>query len=134
MRFWERFRRFWFGRNGADQLYQLMMWVSLVLLLVNLFLGSLLLSLLELVILGLATYRLLSRNIYRRQLENQAFLRLIGGVKNQFKLMRNRFRDRKTHIYRKCPSCRRMLRLPKIAKGKHTVCCPCCGNRFQTNV
>ena len=32
-----------------------------------------------------------------------------------------------------CPACRKVLRLPKI-KGAHTVCCPCCGKKFQLKV
>lgn len=134
MRLREKLWRFWSGRNGADQLYQLLMWLVLILMIVNLFVGSWIFSLFNLAVLGYATFRLLSRNISGRQRENQAYLRLLAGVKGKFKLCRNRFRDRKTHIYRKCPACHRMLRLPKINRGVHTVCCPCCGNRFQTNV
>ena len=65
--------------------------------------------------------------------ENRAFLRFFGKIRGWFVLQKNRFRDRKTHIYRKCPGCRRTLRLPKI-KGDHTVCCPCCGKKFQVKV
>ena len=133
MKFRERFWRFRSGRNGADQLYQLLMWVILVLMVINLFVGSLIFWFVNLALLGYATFRLLSRNLYRRQRENQAYLRLLSRIKGWFVLNKNRIRDRKTHIYRKCPSCRRVLRLPKI-KGMHTVCCPCCGHRFQTKV
>ncbi len=133
MKFRERFWRFWNGRNGADQLYQLLMWVILALMLINLFVGSLIFWLFNLALLGYATFRLLSRNLYRRQRENQAYLKLLSRIKGWFVLNKNRVRDRKTHIYRKCPSCRRVLRLPRI-KGSHTVCCPCCGHRFQTKV
>ena len=67
-------------------------------------------------------FRMFSRNVIKRRRENEAFCGF-------FKLLRNRLRDRKTHVYRKCPSCRAVLRLPR-AKGKHTVVCPRCGNRF----
>ncbi len=67
-------------------------------------------------------FRMFSRNLVKRRRENEVFCGF-------FKLRRNRFRDRKTHIYRKCPSCHAVLRLPK-AKGKHTVICPRCKNRF----
>ena len=68
-------------------------------------------------------YRIFSRNIQKRRQENEKFCGF-------FKLIRNRFRDRKTHVYRKCPKCKAVLRLPK-AKGKHTVVCPRCKNRFE---
>ncbi len=70
-----------------------------------------------------ALFRMLSRNIAKRRRENERFCGF-------FKLRRNKIRDRKTHIYRKCPSCKAVLRLPR-AKGKHTVICPCCKNRFE---
>ena len=133
MKFRERFIRFWYGRNGADQLYQLMMWISLILATGNLFVQSWILNVAVLLLIGLATYRLLSKNLYRRQKENLFYLGVLSKVKGWLKLLKNRFRDRKTHVYRKCPNCKNMLRLPKI-KGAHTVCCPCCSNRFGINV
>lgn len=67
--------------------------------------------------------RMFSRNIAKRRRENEKFCGF-------FKLWKNKIRDRKTHVYRKCPSCKAVLRLPK-AKGKHTVVCPRCKNRFE---
>lgn len=133
MKFRERLYRFWIGRNGADTLYQVTVWGILILAVVNLFLRNLIILALEFALLIWATFRCLSRNIPARQRENRGFLRIIGAVRGWFVLQKNRLRDRKTHIYRKCPSCRKMLRLPKI-KGDHTVCCPCCGKRFQIKV
>ena len=67
--------------------------------------------------------RMFSRNIVKRRAENEKFVGF-------FKRWKNKFSDRKTHVYRKCPSCKAVLRLPK-AKGKHNVVCPRCKNRFQ---
>ena len=133
MRFRDRFWKFWYGRNGADQLYQCLMWTCLGLLMLNMFLGSVIIYILEIGLLSWATYRAMSRNIYQRQRENQAFLRFFSRIRNWFRLMGNRWRDRKTHIYKKCPKCKNTLRLPKI-KGSHTVCCPCCSDRFKIDV
>ena len=71
----------------------------------------------------------MSRNIPKRRAENARFVGF-------FKLRRNKWKDRKTHVYRKCPTCHAILRLPKIkgkekGKGKHTVCCPRCANKFE---
>ena len=68
-------------------------------------------------------FRMFSKNIGKRRRENEKFCGF-------FKLQRNKFRDRKTHVYRKCPTCKAILRLPK-SKGKHTVLCPRCKNRFS---
>lgn len=133
MKFHERLYRFWRGRNGSDTLYRITVWVILILAVVNLFLRSLILTGVTLALLIWSTFRCFSRNIPARQRENRAVLRFFGGIRNWFVLMKNKFRDRKTHIYRKCPACRKVLRLPKI-KGDHTVCCPCCGKKFQLKV
>ena len=133
MRFRDRLWRFWSGRNGADQLYQVMMWTCLGLMLLNLFLGSVWIYLAETALLAWATYRALSRNIYKRQKENRAFLSFFARIGKWFKLRKNRWKDRKTHVYKKCPKCKNYLRLPRI-KGSHTVCCPCCNHRFGVDV
>ena len=125
--------RFWSGRNGADQLYQCMMWICLGLAIVNLFFGSIWIYGVELALLGAATYRLFSKNLSRRRQENQAFLKFFSRIGKWFKRLGNRWRDRKTHVYKKCPSCKNYLRLPRIS-GAHTVCCPCCANRFGVEI
>ena len=122
-----------YGRYGMDKLYHVLMWTAIILMVVNLFVGSLLIYLAELALLFWAMFRVFSRNIYKRQRENQVFLRFFGRIGGWFKLQRNRFRDRKTHVFRKCPSCKNQLRLPRV-KGKHTVNCPCCHQRFETKV
>jgi len=74
-------------------------------------------------LIGFTFFRMMSKNITKRRAENQKFTGF-------FKLGRNKWRDRKTHVYRKCPSCKVVLRLPK-SKGKHNVVCPKCRNRFE---
>ena len=127
------FWRFWSGRNGADQLYQFMMWICMGLVILNLFLSNVWIYGAIMLLLGLATYRGLSRNIAKRQKENQAFLAFFAGIGKWFRRLRNKWKDRKTHVYKKCPKCKNYLRLPRI-KGAHTVCCPCCAHRFGVNV
>ena len=133
MRKYRGMGRFFSGRNGADQLYQCMMWFCLGLVILNLFFGSVWIYGLELLLLGWATYRALSRNIEKRQRENQAFLNFFSRIGKWFRRLGNRWRDRKTHVYKKCPKCKNYLRLPRI-KGSHTVCCPCCTHRFGVNI
>ena len=68
-------------------------------------------------------FRMFSKNIEARRRENERFC-------NFWKLRKNKRRDRKTHVYRKCPACKVVLRLPR-KKGKHTVVCPKCARRFD---
>ena len=76
------FGKFFYGRNGADQLYQVMMWTCLLLLIANMFFGSIVLYILEIALLLFATYRALSKNLYQRQKENRAFLRFLPISEN----------------------------------------------------
>ncbi len=125
--------QFMYGRNGVDTLYHVLMWTAIVLMLVNIFVRSWIISIVEMVILVYAMFRFFSRKVYKRQRENQVFIRFFAGIKKWFRYRKSKFRDRKTHIYRKCPSCRNRLRLPKV-KGRHTVNCPCCQKRFDVKV
>ncbi len=129
----ERIARFMAGRYGIDRLYHFLLVLCFILIVVNLFVGSIIISALEFALLIYATWRVLSRNVYKRQKENLAFLKIIEKPTAFFKLIKCKWRDRKTHVYRKCPSCKNNLRLPK-QKGKHTVVCPCCRNRFDVKI
>ena len=119
-----------YGRNGYDTLAKTLLWVYLAVFItyavVSLFVDSVLLyvayMILSLWIVIYILFRVMSRNVTKRRAENQRFC-------DFFKLKRNKWRDRKTHVYRKCPSCKAVLRLPK-AKGKHSVVCPRCKDRF----
>ncbi len=123
--------RFMYGRNGYDTLNKSLLWiyigVLLVYMIVSIFVQSALFYVLYLIfttaLFVYIIFRTMSRNLAKRRLENERFC-------NFFKLRRNKFRDRKTHVYRKCPSCHAMLRLPK-KKGKNTVVCPRCKNKFD---
>ncbi len=130
-KFKNRLQRFFYGRYGYDTLGKTLLWVYVGILLIYtviaLFVPDPLLYVLYLLLsTALFVYiifRVMSRNIEKRRRENERFCRF-------FKMRRNRFRDRKTHVYRTCPRCHATLRLPK-AKGVHTVVCPRCRERFE---
>ena len=125
--------RMMYGRYGIDKIYHVLMLTAIVLMVVNFFVGSIWISIVELALLVWAMFRFFSKNIYKRQRENQAFTRFFGRIGSWFKLQKNRFCHRKTHVFRKCPFCKNQLRLPK-QKGKHTVNCPCCHQKFETKI
>ncbi len=123
--------RFMYGRYGIDTLSKVMLWVYmgwiLCLTLISLFVDSIWFSLFyyasTIAMACWMFFRMFSRNIAARRRENDRFCGF-------FKLRRNKFRDRKTHVYRKCHACGAVLRLPK-SKGKHYVVCPRCNKRFE---
>ena len=129
--FKNRFYRFFYGRYGYDTLSKALLFAYAAILIIHMILSLFIESpfyylayfLLSLSLIITVFFRTLSRNIAKRRAENQKFC-------NFFKLIRNKFRDRKTHVYRKCPKCSAVLRLPK-AKGKHSVVCPKCKNKFN---
>ena len=125
--------RFMYGRNGNDGICLVLLWtylalwiLSIVFSIFSLDLLKVTASVLQYVILFYWIFRVFSRNVTKRRLECDRFF---GFFRNR----RNRFRDRNTHVYRKCPRCRAMLRLPR-KKGQHTVCCPACRERFSVRI
>ncbi len=133
MRFKDRLIRFMYGRYGADELYKFLTVLFYILFVINLFVRSYLISLLVFALLIYMTFRVFSKNIYRRRAENEKYMKIKNAVSSFFKLQRDRWRDRKTHIYKRCPHCNAVLRFPK-KKGKHSARCPKCSNSFDVKV
>ena len=131
--FRERLIRFMSGRNGKDKLGSFIFGSCLVLVILNLFLELAAITIIETLLLIYGIFRFMSRNIYKRQEENRKFCKFFSSIKGFFTLTKNKFRDRKTHVYRKCPKCKSNLRLPK-SKGEHTVRCPRCTERFDVKI
>ena len=129
----ERLARFMAGRYGIDRLYYFIIAIYFILTVTNVFIKSVTIFVIETVLLFYAIYRIMSRNIYKRQQENEKFIRIFEKPKKFINLQKCKKRDRKTHVYKKCPSCRNNLRLPR-EKGKHTVVCPCCKHRFDVKI
>ncbi|MBE6798905.1 MAG: hypothetical protein E7525_03920 [Ruminococcaceae bacterium] len=124
---------FMYGRYGVDKLYWALLAVWIVLSVVNAFVGSVLLWVLETAVAGFAFFRVLSRNIYRRQTENAKFLKISAGIKSGCSLSFQRVRDIFKKRYRRCKTCKSVLRLP-IKRGTNTVRCPKCGNAFKVTI
>lgn len=129
----ENLARMMMGRYGMDTLGRVLFVVSMILYFINLLTGSVTLVLLELVLLGWMFYRFFSRSTNKRSMENRKFLAFFGRVKRWLLLQKNKWKYRKTHVYRKCPHCQMVLRLPR-QKGEHEVKCPGCASRFHVKV
>ena len=74
----QRFAKWMMGRNGMDALNRLLSVLTLILLIVSMFVHGYAARILwSLAVLGLIVvyFRMLSRNVYRRQQENGAYLR-----------------------------------------------------------
>ena len=113
--------RFMAGRYGTDKLNSAILWTGVIVVIIAIFIPSplfnLLLHMAAYALMGIALFRTFSRNTYKRYRENRRFLMLIGRLK-----------DRK-HRYFECPRCRQPVRVPK-GKGKISISCPKCGEKF----
>ena len=136
MRFLETLNRFFYGRyamHGIDSLNRLLAIISIALAVINLFLGSLALYIIQTSLIFWMFFRLLSRNIPARISENEVLKRFYKNVKKFFSIFKRRFKERKTHIYKTCPNCKAKLRFCRI-KGTHNACCPKCKKNFTVKV
>ena len=127
------FLRFMTGRYGPDAFYKFLLYVYIALIIINIFIGSAILYYLSLFVLIYMLFRFFSKNIYKRQEENRKYWVVHEKVRKWINLQKNKYKFRKTHIYRKCPNCKANIKLPKI-KGKHTCTCPKCKTNFSVSV
>lgn len=112
--------RFMQGRYGMDRLNSVLLWVSVGVAVVAMILSGLVglvFTLLAYSLMGIAIFRALSRNTYKRYRENRRFLQLWDQMKDR------------EHRYYTCPKCRQSIRVPK-GKGKIAITCPKCRERF----
>lgn len=130
----EKFLRFMAGRYGNDELNKTMAIVSVVcLLLAVLFRGrnvSGLLWFIGMVLLVLVYVRMLSRNRYKRIDENNRYMRFKYDFTSFFRVMKERWVQRREYKFFTCPACRTTLRVPR-GKGKINIVCRKCGNSFR---
>lgn len=104
---------FFQGRYGIDELYKFLFILFWIIAILSIFIRNPIIYLLEILICVFMFYRLLSRNIYKRQSENMKYLKIRDKVKGKITLQKRKWSERKTHIYRKCPNCKAEIRLPK---------------------
>lgn len=116
------------GRNGIDDLIKFQFVILIILTILDIFVDSYTVGLLQLVTMITIGYRFMSKNLYKRVKENQIFNNIRYGMISPFKNIIRRIKDRK-HLYKKC-SCGTTIKtpLPKKIGIKHTTC-PNCGKR-----
>lgn len=120
------------GRYGLDEFFYVLFVIATVLSVVNCIVRSIWLQFVVYAIIVYAFFRVMSRNTEARRRENLAFVKLKTGLINKRSIRRQRKADY-SHIYKKCPNCRAVLRLPR-RKGKHTTVCPKCNKEFKVRV
>lgn len=130
MKFGDRYIKFMKDRYGIDELYKFLLLICFVLLVINTFVSNNIIRLFEVLLIVIIFYRYMSKNIKLRKKENDKHLEIKDKIIKLFDYNKKKYKDRNTHMYKKCPKCKQKIRLP-LKKGKHTVKCPNCGNRFD---
>ena len=74
-------------------------------------------------------FRMFSRNLYKRQMENARYWEKRSRVVASFRLLKERWLQRKDYRFFSCPSCRTTLRVPR-GKGQIKIVCRKCGSSF----
>lgn len=132
MNFRYRLMQLMSGRYGPDGLFYVIFGVSAILSVANCFIRSFVLQTVVYALVIYAFFRVMSRNIEARRRENQIFNNFKIKITNKRNVIRQRKADY-NHVYKKCPRCHAVLRLPR-RKGKHTTVCPKCNNKFRVYV
>ena len=65
-----KLRTFMIGRYGIDDLYKVLLVIYTILILINIFIRSKIIAVIEVLLIIIMIYRVLSKNIYQRRKEN----------------------------------------------------------------
>ena len=125
----EKFYRFMQGRYGIDQLNSFLMIVCVICFIVNMFIGSIVLTFIAYGTWLFVIFRMFSKNIYARNRENDKSLNFFSPLSRWLKLKLMSKQD-PSNKYFSCPKCKQMVRVPK-GHGTVVVTCPNCQNKFE---
>jgi len=128
-----KLQNFMIGRNGSDEYARFTGIVACVLAILSLFFKGFFrdfLMVLCLAALILTYFRVFSKNLAARRKENNDYKNLTFKFREEIKLRRDMWTQRKDFKFFKCPSCHAVLRVPKN-KGKIRIVCKKCGTSFE---
>ncbi len=125
----ERFARFMMGRYGIDSFSKTLLYISIIMYVFNLFLGSELITMISMAMLIYCYFRIFSRNVYKRANENQKYLMKTQKLRMTIDKYMRQLKTLKTHHIYKCPKCGQKIRIPR-GKGRISIHCPKCNHDF----
>ena len=126
----EKFIRFMYGRNGVDTLSKHLIWGALITCLLSNIPHLGILGTVSMVMLVYAYFRIFSRNITKRYVENLKYYNLVNKVKAGPKKWLNELKQSKDYKIFKCPTCGQKLRVPR-GRGNVEVRCRKCATVFR---
>ena len=124
-----KFMRFMQGRNGIDQFSQFLNGVILVLFLIAIFTKSTIIDWIPFALMAYMYFRIFSKNIPKRSMENQRFCNWRYDLSVKKNKMKREWEQRKIYRFYRCPMCKQKVRVPK-GRGKICITCPKCREEF----
>lgn len=121
--------KFMAGRYGRDQLSIFLFIISVVLILTGQLVEISVLITISYIPLFVAIYRMFSKDVQKRRMENYKFAILLSPIYSKLKKTQELIKGSKTHKYFRCVNCKKRLRVPK-GKGEILVTCPKCKTKF----
>lgn len=118
------------GRNGTDRLSMAVMNVAVLLVVVDVVARTRWLSVIAMLLLAYAWFRITSKDIAARAAENARAMRAAGPVLSWLANPVAEAREARAYKHLSCPSCGQRVRIPR-GKGKVRVTCPSCHARFE---
>lgn len=119
----DKLMKFLEGRYGVDVLGRDLLFLSIGIMVLNLFIRSQFLGLVPSIISFYVVFRTLSKNYSKRYNENRVYALFKQRVKTNTL-------DRKKFRYYTCKKCKQKVRVPK-GRGKITITCPRCNHKFD---
>ena len=132
MKYSSKVYQFMRGRYGIDSLYRFLFIMYCILVIINIFISSRFIEIIELLLFFFSFYRVFSKNIRERRKEEECYLKIKNSIISFFIRKKKSIEMKKYYVYRKCRNCKTVLRLPlPKTRGIHTVKCPKCHKKMK---
>jgi hypothetical protein len=123
------FARFMYGRNGVDAYNKFLLIIGLFFDLLSFTKAGLYFLFVSDIFFLYAIFRIFSRNLVKRSLENQSYMIIANWLRHLWKASMSNAKDHE-HRYFVCPQCHQIVRVPR-GRGKLDITCPTCGKEFS---
>lgn len=118
------------GRNGADELSVASLWLAVILAIINIFANNGVISILVILLLAYAIFRMVSEDVNQRRKESMAFASKIGPLRPWLSNPSAAYQNARTYKHATCPNCHQKVRVPR-GKGHIRITCPRCHQKFD---
>ena len=129
----EKLLRFMTGRYGMDELSRMLCIAAMVCVLLASFFRRLpvftFIYYFGCILMVAAVFRILSRNVAKRQEENRRYLVLRSDARRMAAAKKTQWEQRRTYRFFTCPDCRQKVRVPR-GHGRICITCPKCRREF----